>query len=134
MRKSAYAPTTDVPPNAVMTVDRQYGTSPLLINFSAALTTDANGGPLTYSWDFGDGTPTGSGVTTAHTYPATGIGTFTATLTARDSGNLGSSATVLVAVNNTPPTATIVSHANYSLYSILAPTATGSWTPTTARR
>ncbi len=122
VKKISYTPNTNVPPNAVATVDRQYGPSPLTVNFDASLTTDANGGTITYTWNFGDGSPTASGVTASHTYTATGLATFTATLTARDSGGLTSTATVLISPNNTPPDVTITSPLDGDKYSILAPT------------
>ncbi|HET6561886.1 MAG TPA: PKD domain-containing protein [Marmoricola sp.] len=51
--------------------------------FSAAGTTDPNAGDVvTYSWDFGDGTPAGTGSAPSHTYAAGG--TYTVTLTASD--------------------------------------------------
>ena len=58
-----------------------------------------------YRWDFGDGTPTVTGATASHTYEATG--TFTVTLTVRDSNGLLDSFSREVSVlgPNTPPTA-----------------------------
>jgi glucose/arabinose dehydrogenase len=121
VKKISYAPSTNVPPNAVATASAQYGASPLAVNFDGSQTTDSNGGTLTYTWDFGDGSPTATGVTASHTYTAAGLATFVATLTARDSGGLTGSTTLLISPNNAPPTATITSPADGSTYSILAP-------------
>jgi hypothetical protein len=41
----------------------------------------STGGNLTYSWDFGDGSPAGSGVTTGHTFLANGVVSVTLTVT-----------------------------------------------------
>ena len=53
------------------------GTQPTF-NFDASASTNAD----TYSWDFGDGSAAGSGVTTPHTYAANG--TYTVVLTVTD--------------------------------------------------
>lgn len=54
------------------------------IDFNAAASTPSTGGTITtYSWDFGDTSPAGTGVNPTHTY--SGAGTFTVTLTATDS-------------------------------------------------
>lgn len=55
----------------------------LTCTFNASTTTDANpGDTLTYSWDWGDGTPGGTGVTATHTYAT--AGTRTVVLTVSD--------------------------------------------------
>jgi mono/diheme cytochrome c family protein len=51
------------------------------ITFDGSGSTDPNGDPLTYSWDFGDGA-TGTGVAPAHSYAAEG--TFTVSLVVSD--------------------------------------------------
>jgi PKD repeat protein len=64
---------------------------------------DADGDPLTYSWNFGDGssptTPSSSSVAT-HAYEDNG--TYTATLTVND-GRFSSAATAAVTIGNLPP-------------------------------
>ena len=56
--------------------------------------------PLSYSWDFGDGT-TGSGVAPTHPYADDGI--YTATVTVSDDESASVSATTEVTVTNLPP-------------------------------
>jgi PKD repeat protein len=51
------------------------------ISFDGSASTDPDGTPLTYAWDFGDGN-TGSGPTPSHTY--TDCGPFTVTLVVTD--------------------------------------------------
>ncbi|MFD2352959.1 PKD domain-containing protein [Nonomuraea ferruginea] len=62
--------------------------------------TDPDGDPITYAWDFGDG-GTSTGANPSHTYTANG--TFTARLTVRDSGGKTGSVTVPIVVGNTRP-------------------------------
>ena len=55
LRQITYNPGSHVPvPNA--TANKDKGVAPLSVHFSSAGTTDPDGNPLTYDWDFGDGT------------------------------------------------------------------------------
>ena len=64
-----------------------------VVNFSAAAT-DADGDPLTFAWDFGDG-GNASGSTATHAYAA--AGTFSATVTVSDGkGGVAHSAVAVV--------------------------------------
>ncbi|TNC28285.1 PKD domain-containing protein [Amycolatopsis alkalitolerans] len=71
------------------------------VTFDASQSLDFDGDPLTYAWDFGDGT-TGTGKTVAHTY-ATGADRFTATLTVRDPLGAAGTTTLTVAPSNHSP-------------------------------
>jgi PKD repeat protein len=59
------------------------GNAPVTISFDAGTSTTAS--TETYTWDFGDGTPTATGLTTSHTY--TTAGRFLVTLTVKDADN-----------------------------------------------
>jgi len=77
--------------------------APLLVEFDGSLSTDDSGLIDRYTWDFGDGTPEGTGDTIKHTYDA---GTYTATLTVTDSEGATGTATVSITVDldiSTPP-------------------------------
>ena len=74
------------------------GLPPLQVAFSSAGTVDAEGDPLTYAWDFGDGGSSTSPNPT-HTYQ-TG-GQFQATLTVSD-GQQTAFKSVLIRVGNAP--------------------------------
>ncbi|MDQ3949595.1 MAG: PKD domain-containing protein [Gemmatimonadota bacterium] len=75
------------------------------IAMSAAASSDPEGGALTYSWDFGDGT-TATGATVAKTYANSR--TYTVTLAVTDGAGASSTASSTVAVADVPPTATFV--------------------------
>jgi PKD repeat protein len=61
------------------------------IAFSAS-STDPGGFPITYAWDFGDGTGTSSGAALVHTYAS--LGKYTVTVTAANSRGKVSTASV----------------------------------------
>ena len=90
----------DIPPTAVI------GFTNIAVNEGAAVpfdglgSADPSGGPLTYTWSFGDG-GTATGPEPTHTYTAPGIDTVT--LTVNDGFGGISTATALVAVNDLPP-------------------------------
>ena len=67
-----------------------------VVSFSAAAT-DQNGDPLTYAWDFGDGT-TGTGASVTHSYVRQD--TYTVTVTVSDPRGLTGSASLDVSIEN----------------------------------
>ncbi|WP_317441465.1 PQQ-dependent sugar dehydrogenase [Streptomyces collinus] len=91
-------------PVAQAAADRTSGQAPLKVAFSSAGSTDQDGDALTYGWDFGDGT-TATGASPTHKYKKDG--TYTATVTAKDTTGRTGSASVQVVVGNTAPTVTL---------------------------
>ena len=87
------APNT--PPVAVAGATPTSGIAPLTVNFNSTGSNDPDGSIVTYSWNFGDGTPAGSGPAPSHAYQ--NVGSYTAVLTVTD--NLGATATAQVAIS-----------------------------------
>lgn len=95
-------------PTAVAAADSVNGAAPFTANFSATGSSDPDGDPLTYSWDFGDG-ESGTGLNVSHTY--LNEGTYQAVLTVNDRTDgtgLSGTSTVTISVGNLLPVATIL--------------------------
>ena len=93
----------NTPPTASFTATPLSGQAPLTVSFDGTGSSDAEGGIVSYSWDFGDGT-TGSGANISHTFSQEG--TYIVTLTVSDSELTGSTTeTITVSEPNTPPVA-----------------------------
>lgn len=75
----------NLPPTAVITASTVEGQVPLAINFNGGSSTDPEGQALTYTWNFGDGSPIVTGSSVSHTYNTVGL--LTVSLTVSD--NLG---------------------------------------------
>ena len=69
------------PPNAPPTASFTVSCAKLVCHFDAGASGDADGDPLSYAWDFGDGT-TATGETADHTYASYGTRNVTLTVTA----------------------------------------------------
>lgn len=83
----------DAAPLAIFT-----STSPDTLGQTTIFTNTSTGFDLTYTWDFGDGSPTSNEANPSHTYSS--IGAYTVTLTA---GNIFGSSTYTVQVDVTDP-------------------------------
>jgi glucose/arabinose dehydrogenase len=77
-----YQAASNQPPTATFTAIPLQGPAPLSVTFNASGSADPNGDALSYSWNFGDGSPAGAGVTVSHTYQKKGP--YTAVLTVSD--------------------------------------------------
>ncbi|GAA1716636.1 carbohydrate-binding protein [Nonomuraea bangladeshensis] len=101
-------------PIARASADRTSGPAPLTVAFSSAGSSDPEGGALTYSWNFGDGT-TSTAANPSKTYTTNGA--YAVTLTVRDPQGLTGTASVIVNVGNTAPTVTLTAPADGQLFS-----------------
>jgi hypothetical protein len=77
----SFSITRDTTPNMPPTASFTSSCTNLSCDFNAAASTDADGTIASYAWDFGDGTPAGSGVSPSHTYAT--ANTYTVQLTDR---------------------------------------------------
>ncbi|MGI9533778.1 MAG: LamG-like jellyroll fold domain-containing protein [Thermodesulfobacteriota bacterium] len=93
-------------PVASFTATPNSGEVPLLVDFDASGSSDPEGDPLTYSWDFGDGN-FDSGVTISHTYTAEG--SYIVTLTV-DDGMDFDTAQMVVTVFPEPSQSGLIAH------------------------
>lgn len=88
-------------PVAYISASSQIGTAPMTVNFQSVCTNS----PASFDWNFGDGSPHGSGANVSHVYSTPGL--YIATLIAHSSGGDSAPATVLITVNMPVPVASI---------------------------
>ncbi len=98
----------NTPPTASVTADPTEGDAPLLVNFDASGSSDADGSVVSYEWDFeGDGTydEQGTSPTTSHTYDLPRELPYDATVRVTDNAGATDTASVqiLVTTSGDPP-------------------------------
>ena len=109
------------PPTARFSANPSYGNSPLMVQFDASLSYDADGTISVYAWDFGDES-TGAGKTILHTFTTVATTNITVTLTVTDnSGSTGSTSLVVtvmvpVIVATDRPTASFTKYDQVTVY------------------
>ena len=99
VRRVAY--TGNRAPSAVLSASPRFGAVPLAVSFDARQSSDPDGDPLSYDWDFGDGSAHATTPTASHTYAAAGA--YTATLRVTDSRGVAVTESVRIDAGNTPP-------------------------------
>jgi glucose/arabinose dehydrogenase len=104
VRKITFTGAADQPPTAVATASAYSGRTPLTVQFNGSGSTDPENQPLSYAWNFGDGTPPGTGSNVTHTFNApAGVPTrFTVTLTVTDVAQQTATTNLTISVNNSP--------------------------------
>lgn len=107
LHRVTYAGAGNRPPTAAAAANPASGQAPLAVTFDASNSSDPDGDPLTYTWDFGDGSDATTGITTTHTFSA--AGTFTPTLTVRDTSDAVATTTLRIDAGDTAPAPTIIS-------------------------
>jgi len=93
-------------PTALAAASPIAGLAPFTTQLSSAGSSDPYGLPLTYSWDFGDGSPASTDPNPSHVYAANG--TYTVTLTVNNGTAIGTATTRVVA-GSALPSASITS-------------------------
>jgi cytochrome c len=91
-------------PNAVIETDKGSGPLPLTVAFDASNSFDPEGNPITYSWDFGDGSSPSSLVNPSHTFNNAGV--YNVQLSVSNGNKVGR-ALVQITAGNSEPTITI---------------------------
>jgi PKD repeat protein len=104
------------PPVAQIGADKTTGSSPLTVKLSSAGSNDPDGNPITYDWNFGDGTSNSTEANPTHVFTATGSKGFTVTLTVKDNQGLTDSKTLTISTNNNAPSVKITVPANNAKY------------------
>ncbi len=112
MRRIIYNGGNQPPVITAFTATPTSGAAPLSVQFSANAVDNEND-PLTYTWNFGDGTQA-TGKNTTHVYSATG--SYSVSLVVTDPTHNTSSNVPLVINVGTPPVATISSPLDASLF------------------
>ena len=115
LHRIAYTGAANRAPVANADADPEWGPLPLSVTFDASTSNDPDGDPLTYEWDFGDGS-SGEGVTATHTYAQ--AGTYSATLTVRDDRSGVDDVEVRIDAGNEPPQPSIGSPTKASRFSV----------------
>ena len=88
------------PPTAACTANPTSGDSPLAVDFDATSSSDPEGDPLQYVWDFGDGS-TSTGILASHVFTSDTARVFTVLLTVTDRWGATDTVSVQVAISPT---------------------------------
>ena len=110
------------PPVAKPTANVIYGPSPLTVNFNGSNSFDPTqgGSIVSYSWNFGGGSPATSTVANpgniVFTESSGNPRKFVVKLTVTDNGGATNTDSVIISVNNSPPVVNITSPIKNSLY------------------
>src|SRR5205823_12418199 len=121
------APPINHPPTAVV-AGPYSGVEGSAIAFNGTGSSDPDGDAIAYDWDFGDGSPHGTGASPNHVYLDNG--TYSVSLTVTDSKGLASApSTTTVTVTNVAPTASFNSPASVVEGSSIALSLTGASDP-----
>lgn len=114
VRRIRWVSAANRPPVAQASASPTAGPLPLTVNFSSAGSSDPDGDPLGYLWNFGDG-GTSTLANPSHTYAT--AGTFSATLQVNDGrGGTATSSPIQIRAGNRPPDVRITGPADESLY------------------
>jgi len=115
VRRISYLGGSNRQPVASASVTPDDGDAPLSVSLDAAASSDADGDPLSFLWDLGDGA-TSTAATLSHAYPR---GAYAARLTVRDGkGGQDQSGEIRIVSGNNRPTAEITAPADGRRYRV----------------
>ena len=119
IRRIVYIGDTNRTPVASAEADNLFGPSPLTVTFDGSASQDPDGDPISYSWNFGDGS-TSSEKSPKKTFTAAGGNPtrYDVTLTVTDPDGATHTTSLIVSADNTPPAAVITSPANGARYNL----------------
>lgn len=83
------------------------GSEGVAVSFDATSSSDPDADPLSYTWSFGDGTPTVQGAVVPHVYADNSATPFTVLLTARDPSGHSSTVSTTATITNLAPDVSI---------------------------
>jgi glucose/arabinose dehydrogenase len=113
--------TSNKPPIVVATATPNFGPAPLSVQLQGSDSSDPEGLPLTYLWDFGDGS-TSTQADPVHLFTKGGAPAGpllrNVSLTVTDPGGNDATAVIPVSLDNTPPQVSIISPVNGSYFSM----------------
>lgn len=98
-------------PVVKLSSDLQFAPAPFSVNFTGDNSFDPDGDPITYSWDFGDGSPFSTQANPSHNFttPNSDPKKFVVTLKVTDNQGAFSIDSLIISANNTPPVVDITS-------------------------
>jgi glucose/arabinose dehydrogenase len=103
------------PPVARLSADQTSGSSPLRVQFTGSTSSDPEGRPLRFRWDFGDGT-TSEETNPVHVFNSSTERSFTVTLVVTDEAQQTASGQLTISLNSVAPTVQITSPTDRTLY------------------
>ena len=110
VRRLAFTGQQNRAPTAQAAADPGHGDLPLVVSLDGTASSDPDDDPLSYEWDFGDGSPPETTAIATHTY--TTQGTFAATLRVDDGRGGVDTTSVRIDAGNNPPAPAISSPAS----------------------
>ena len=116
VRRIAFVGSANRAPAAVGNATPTNGPVPLPVAFSGNESSDPDGDPLAFEWDFGDGTPPAGASETAHLYGT--AGTFIARLRVDDGRGGSDTTSVRIDSGHSPPQIRLTSPAPGTLFRV----------------
>lgn len=105
-------------PVAIIDADTTYGGNELTVQFDASQSYAPFGFPISFEWDFGDGSAIDTSTSPLHTFlvNTNEVTSFTVNLTVTDSIGTSNTVSKIISLNNTPPRVEIISFQDGDLY------------------